>query len=125
MEQVDKPYYLTEKALNGIRVKKERMKAAGNGFGAQFLDLTRPCYTIPARYYKDGYDALVKYGENCVRRLTEREVARVQSFPTGYLFKGSKKDVYMQLGNAVPCRLGLCIGQHAIKLLDQYISQTV
>jgi DNA (cytosine-5)-methyltransferase 1 len=118
-DAVDTSYFLSEKALNGIRAKKERMKTAGNGFGAQFLDLERPCYTIPARYYKDGYDALVKYDESCVRRLTEKEVARVQTFPELYKFKGNKKDVYMQMGNAVPCKLAYHIGLHAIKLLAQ------
>jgi len=121
-DNVHQSYYLSEKALAGIRAKKERMKAAGNGFGAQFLDVSKPCYTIPARYYKDGYDALVRYDENCVRRLTESEVARVQTFPDNYKFMGNKKDIYMQIGNAVPCKLGFHIGKHALKLLAEYIS---
>jgi DNA (cytosine-5)-methyltransferase 1 len=118
-ETIVKTYFLSEKALTGIRAKKERMKACGNGFGAQFLNLDKPCYTIPARYYKDGYDALVRYDEKCVRRLTEREAARVQSFPDTYVFKGNKKDVYMQIGNAVPCKLAYHVGTHAINLLRQ------
>ena len=36
-EEVDKRNYLSEKALNGIRAKKEKAKKNGNGFGAQFL----------------------------------------------------------------------------------------
>lgn len=118
-EDVSSSYYLSAKALDGIKAKKERMKEKGNGFGAQFLDFDRPCFTIPARYYKDGYDALVKYDDNCVRRLTERETARVQTFPDSYVFRGNKKEVYMQIGNAVPCRLAYYIGLHAIKLLSQ------
>jgi len=38
--------------------KKNRL-----GFDAQFLDLDKPSFTIPARYWKDGYDALVKFQE--------------------------------------------------------------
>lgn len=118
-DEVNEKYYLSPKALEGIRLKKERMKEKGNGFGAQFLNLERPCYTIPARYYKDGYDALVRYDETCVRRLTETEASRVQTFPEDFVFEGNKKDVYMQIGNAVPCLLGYHIGLHAIELLSQ------
>ena len=69
-EEVDERNYLSEKALTGIRAKREKAKKNGNGFGAQFLKLDKPSYTIPARYWKDGYDALVKYSETEVRRLT-------------------------------------------------------
>lgn len=116
---VDTSYFLSQNALAGIQRKKEKMKEKGHGFGAQFLTLDRPCYTIPARYWKDGYDALVRYSDVKVRRLTERETARVQTFPETYSFKGSKKDVYTQIGNAVPCRLAYHIGKHALTLVLQ------
>ena len=61
---------MSERALNGIKAKKERAKKNGNGFGAQFLKMDKPSYTIPARYWKDGYDALVAYSETEIRRLT-------------------------------------------------------
>ena len=32
--------------------------------------MDKPSYTIPARYWKDGYDALVKYSDTEIRRLT-------------------------------------------------------
>lgn len=123
-ELVDRSYFLSEKALEGIRKKKEKMKLRGHGFGAQFLTLNRPCYTIPARYYKDGYDALVRYSDTNVRRLTEREVSRVQTFPEDYAFSGNKRDIYMQIGNAVPCRLAHVLGEHIIKLLRHQQSVT-
>jgi len=40
--------------------KKERMIQEGKGLGAQILDWSKPSFTIPARYWKDGYDALVR-----------------------------------------------------------------
>jgi hypothetical protein len=52
--------------------------------GAQYLNLDKPSYTIPARYWKDGYDALVKYDENHIRRLTIVELKKIQSFPENY-----------------------------------------
>lgn len=69
-ECVDKRYFLSQKALDGIKEKKKKMKEKNHGFGAQFLDVSKPSYTIPARYWKDGYDALVKYSDTEVRRLT-------------------------------------------------------
>ena len=62
-DDVDQKYYLSEKAIAGIKRKKEKSKAKGHGFGAQFLKLDKPSYTIPARYWKDGYDALVRYSD--------------------------------------------------------------
>lgn len=116
-QDVPRSYFLSEKAIEGIRKKKETMKEKGFGFGAQFLKMDKPSYTIPSRYYKDGYDALVKYSDSNIRRLTEREAARVQSFPDTFEIKGSKKEVYMQIGNAVPVKLAYHIGLHIINEL--------
>lgn len=107
---VDRSYYLSDRAIQGIKNKKERAIANNNGFGAQFLDMHLPSYTIPARYWKDGYDALVRYDDNNIRRLTILELKRIQSFPDDYEFAGSKKDIITQIGNAVPCKLGYYIG---------------
>lgn len=117
-EEVDERNYLSEKALNGIRAKKEKAKKNGNGFGAQFLKLDKPSYTIPARYWKDGYDALVKYSETEVRRLTILELKRIQSFPDDYILIGNKKDQIMQIGNAVACRFAYHLGKHIINTLQ-------
>ncbi|KAF5829756.1 S-adenosyl-L-methionine-dependent methyltransferase [Dunaliella salina] len=94
-------------------------KRKNEGFGAQYLDMDKPSYTIPARYYKDGYDALVKYDETCVRRLTPLELKRIQSFPDDFVLVGNNKEVIMQIGNAIPCRLAYYLGQSAINTLLQ------
>ena len=107
---VQQKYYLSAKAIAGIHNKKQRSKELGNGFGAQFLDLDKPSYTIPARYYKDGYDALVKYDEEHIRRLTITELKRIQTFGDDYILTGTKKDIIMQIGNAIPCKLAYHIG---------------
>ncbi|MBR6095829.1 MAG: DNA (cytosine-5-)-methyltransferase [Oscillospiraceae bacterium] len=39
-----------------------------------------------------------------IRRLTIKECAAIQTFPTGYKFSGKKTKQYKQIGNAVPCR---------------------
>ena len=43
--------------------------------------------------------------------LTQGEAAAIQTFPENYQFCGSKKDVYMQIGNAVPCLLAKAIAE--------------
>jgi len=116
-EEVDKKYYLSERAINGIKNKKKKAKENGNGFGAQFLNLDKPSFTIPARYWKDGYDALVKYNETEIRRLTILELKRIQSFPDDYILMGTKKDIIMQLGNAVACRFAYHLGKYIMNML--------
>ncbi len=116
-EEVDKKYYLSEKALVGIVNKKSVNKEKGFGFGAQMLDFDKPSYTIPARYWKDGYDALVKYNEKEIRRLTITELKRIQSFPDNYIIDGSNKDIIMQIGNAVACKFAYYLGKYIINTL--------
>ena len=115
---IDKKYYLSEKSLAGIANKKGVNKEKGIGFGAQMLDFEKPSYTIPARYWKDGYDALVRYNETEIRRLTITELKRIQSFPDNYIIDGSNKDIIMQIGNAVACRFAYHLGKHIINTLQ-------
>lgn len=115
---VDSKYFLSEKAIKGINAKKEKSKLNGNGFGAQFLDPEKPSYTIPARYWKDGYDALVKYDEKTIRRLTISELKKIQSFPDNYIIKGNNKEIIMQIGNAVACKFAYHLGKYIIKILQ-------
>jgi len=112
IEQIELSNFLREKAIQGIINKKKKSKENGHGFGAQFLDLNKPSYTISARYWKDGYDALVKYDDNKIRRLTIIELKRIQSFPDNYIICGSKKDIIMQIGNAVACKFAYHLGIH-------------
>jgi DNA (cytosine-5)-methyltransferase 1 len=117
-EDIDKKYYLSEKALIGIQNKKEVSKQKGFGFGAQFLNFDKPSYTIPARYWKDGYDALVKYNEKEIRRLTIIELKRIQTFPDEYILEGSNKDIIMQIGNAVACKFAYHLGLYILNILQ-------
>lgn len=117
-KDIDKSYYLSERAIQGIIHKKEMSKEKGTGFGAQFLNINKPSYTIPARYWKDGYDALVKYNETEIRRLTILELKRIQSFPDDYYLEGNKKDQIMQIGNAVACKFAFYLGKHIINTLQ-------
>lgn len=49
-----------------------------------------------------------------VRRLTVREVARLQRFPDWFCFTGIKKQQFQQAGNAVPPQLADHVIGHLI-----------
>ena len=110
--EIELSYYLSEKALLGIQNKKNKAKENKTGFGAQFLDFEKPSFTIPARYWKDGYDALVKYNDTEIRRLTILELKRIQTFSDDYILEGSKKDIIIQIGNAVACKFAFYLGKY-------------
>ncbi len=90
--EVGKEYYLSEKAILGINTRKEKMRNENKGFGAQFLKLDKPSYTIPARYYKDDYDVLIKYDDQRIRKLTILELKRIQTLGDNFILCGSKKN---------------------------------
>lgn len=64
------------------------------------LDPDKPSYTITA---SGGGGTYGYHWEN--RELTNRERARIQTFPDSYEFHGKYSSVRKQIGMAVPCRL--------------------
>lgn len=111
-------------AIEGIIRRKKELAKRNCGFGAKLINIDKPCYTISARYWKDGYDALLNEDDTSgkseitinshIRRLTISELKRIQSFPDDYYLAGSKKDIIIQIGNSVPPLLAKAIGK-AIK----------
>ena len=51
------------------------------------------------------------------RPLSLQEYARIQEFPDDWKFFGEMKDVYKQIGNAVPVSLGYAIGKQIVRLV--------
>lgn len=51
-------------------------------------------------------------------KLTNRERARLQTFPDDFLFEGNNSDVRQQIGNAVPPLGAKRIGESIIKIFD-------
>lgn len=64
------------------------------------LDPNKPSYTVTG----SGGGGTHIYHWNEPRALTNRERARLQTFPDNYVFEGSKESVRKQIGMAVPCR---------------------
>jgi len=115
-EEVPKIYFYSEKRIRGFKRRAKQNKKLKRGYGWQFLDLNKPSYTISARYYKDGAEALIKYSDKQIRMLTPEECALIQSFPKEYEFFGGKIKTYKQIGNAVPPQLSLNIAKSIKKL---------
>ena len=63
------------------------------------LDPQKPAYTVTGS--GGGGTHIYHWREN--RSLTNRERARLQTFPDNYVFEGSKESVRKQIGMAVPC----------------------
>lgn len=64
------------------------------------LDPNKPSYTITG----SGGGGTHAYHWFEPRALTNRERARIQTFPDTFVFEGSKESVRKQIGMAVPCR---------------------
>lgn len=64
------------------------------------LDSTKPAYTVTGS--GGGGTHIYHYSEP--RALTNRERARLQTFPDDYIFEGTKESVRKQIGMAVPAR---------------------
>lgn len=64
------------------------------------LDPTKPSYTVTGS--GGGGTHIYHWAEP--RALTNRERARLQTFPDSYEFSGTKESVRKQIGMAVPCR---------------------
>lgn len=83
---------------------------------ARRISWDEPCLTLtcsPAQ----------KQTERChpdeTRPFTTREYARIQSFPDEWEFTGSVSQVYKQIGNAVPVKLGKAVGLSIVDYLNK------
>lgn len=75
------------------------------------LDPEKPAYTVTG----SGGGGTHIYHWNEPRALTNRERARLQTFPDSYVFEGSKESVRKQIGMAVPCRGAQIIFEAVLK----------
>ena len=83
---------------------------------ARRISWDEPCLTLtcsPAQ----------KQTERChpdeTRPFTTREYARIQSFPDEWEFEGAVSQVYKQIGNAVPVKLGKAVGLAIVDYLNK------
>ena len=115
---VDIKYYLSQQYLNTLKKHKERHLAKGHGFGYQIIPNNGIANTIVCGgmgkernlvkdniYYnawKPGEDPFKKKNNEGIRKMTEREWARLQGFPDNFKFPVSMTQAYKQIANSVP-----------------------
>lgn len=116
-KEVPKKYFYSQKLIDGFKRREIMNKKMGWGFGWKFVNPENTSYTISARYYKDGAEALVKYSEDEIRRFTLQELSNIQSFPKTYKFEEGIIKTYKQIGNAVPPKLSFAIAKSIKKVI--------
>ncbi|MCM1222408.1 MAG: DNA (cytosine-5-)-methyltransferase [Lachnospiraceae bacterium] len=94
----DIPLTITDARLTNIRSTGGRTTYYGR------LCWDKPSYTISTYFNRVGNGCNLHPEQN--RVLSNREAARLQSFPDKYVFRGSNASQYKQIGNAVPPLLG-------------------
>ena len=72
------------------------------------LDKDKPVRTLLAHLGKDSYSH-IHFDSKQARTISVREAARLQSFPDGFVFKGSMNPAFKQIGNAVPALFAYAI----------------
>lgn len=78
------------------------------------LDSSKPAYTVTGS--GGGGTHMYHWSEN--RALTNRERARLQTFPDDFVFCGSKESVRKQIGMAVPVKGAQVILEAVLKTLE-------
>lgn len=77
----------------------------------------KPSYTINTYFNRPGNGCHIHYKQN--RVLSQREAARLQTFPDNFVFVGSQSSVNAQIGNAVPPLLSFQIAQQINKIVSK------
>ncbi len=95
------PHNVPSQRLQQIR----ESYAAGEGSRSTYygrLHPDAPAYTINTYFSRPGNGCHLHYDGRQNRVLSQREAARLQSFPDSFVFHGSKSSINQQIGNAVP-----------------------
>jgi DNA (cytosine-5)-methyltransferase 1 len=114
--KVDGIYYLSQKYLDTLKRHKSRHSDKGNGFGYEVLSsksianavvvggMGRERNLIKQRSRRKLIPSKFSHGvinDEYIRKLTPREMARLQSFEDSYIFPVSDAQAYKQIGNSV------------------------
>ena len=117
-QNIEDSYYLSQQYLNGLKKHRARHEAKGNGFGYLVVPRNGIANAIVCGgmgkernlvfdkilvdcWKKEGDDLQLRNNEG-IRKMTEREWARLQGFPESFTFPVAKTRIYRQLANSVP-----------------------
>lgn len=81
------------------------------------MEPNAPARTLMAHLGKDTYSH-IHYDSKQARVISVREAARLQSFPDGFMFKGTMNPAFRQIGNSVPPLLSFAIARHLFGALS-------
>ena len=122
-KRVPEKYYLTQKYYDGLINHKRRHAVKGSGFGCEVLDKQGVSNTLVCgnmgrerNLIKDRPVSINRFG---IRKLTERECARLQGFPDNFKIPVSTTQAYIQFGNAVSVPVARTIARQLFKYLKE------
>ena len=91
---------------------KKDYKGHTDVYGRMYWKKPAPALTGKCNSISNG-----RYGHPTQRRaISLREAAAIQTFQDDYIFYGSKINIALQIGNAVPTLLGKVLGGHIVQL---------
>jgi DNA (cytosine-5)-methyltransferase 1 len=93
------PDSIPSKRLEQIRLSFKRGEGSRSTYYGR-LNREHPSYTINTYFNRPGNGCHIHYDQD--RVLSQREAARLQSFPDDFEFLGTQGDICNQIGNAVP-----------------------
>ena len=102
------PESVPSKRLEQIRESYKEGKGSRSTYYGR-LRPEMPSYTINTYFNRPGNGCHIHYEQP--RTLSQREAARLQTFPDNFEFIGSKTAINNQIGNAVPPLLGYQIAK--------------
>lgn len=79
----------------------------------------KPAPTLTTRCYSYSNGRFGHPDTNQHRAISVREASRLQTFPQGFIFKGSVVEASRQIGNAVPCEMAKQFGLSILKHYDE------
>ena len=99
-------------------IEKIRNTPIGKSVNPKYAEAFYRCEPDkPSNTVKENHGGVFVHYEKD-RVMTPRELARLQSFPDNFKFRGKKSNILVQLGNAVPCMMSRAIA----KQVKQYLS---
>jgi DNA (cytosine-5)-methyltransferase 1 len=88
------------------------------------MESNQPARTLMAHLGKDGYSH-IHYDSAQARTISVREAARLQSFPDGFVFRGSMNAGFRQIGNAVPPLLAYALARQIRSQLGLHLQPDI
>ncbi|WP_025627362.1 DNA (cytosine-5-)-methyltransferase, partial [Vibrio parahaemolyticus] len=106
------PDTVPSKRLEQIRESYRQGKGSRSTYYGR-LRANKPSYTINTYFNRPGNGCHIHYSQN--RVISQREAARLQSFPDSFVFENTMTSINNQIGNAVPPLLAYLIAKNIEK----------